>query len=386
MAETNSKRSPVPFILGGVLLIGGFFGFREVSYLMHNEDTDNSQLEQNIVPVAPKIAGYIEQLRVKENQLVRKGDTLVVIDDRDLKLRVEQAEIALRNAQSNVELIAANAKSAGANVQISDAGIQSYNAAVESSSASVGTAQANADAAKVNVWKATQDLTRYTQLLSDKAVTQQQFDNARAAKESADAQLQAAQRQVEVAQRAVQVARSQTNVGGRQKDATQSQFNAAGRQVAFARTAVDQRKADLELAKLNLSYAAVTAPVTGFVSRKSVQIGQLVNAGQPLFSIVDQSEVWITANFKETQTGKMKVGDKVKIKLDAYPGKEFDGEIQSFAGATGSKFTLLPPDNASGNFVKVVQRIPVRIIVDNKQDPNFPLRAGMSADVVVPHS
>ena len=374
----------MPFVLGGLLLVGGFFGFNKINYLMHNEDTENSQFEQNIVPVLPRVAGYVQSLNIKENQLVHQGDTLVKMDDRDLKLKVEQAEIALKNAQSNVGLIQANAQSANANVGVSDAGIQSYNAGIESATAAVGTAQANVDAAKARLWKAEQDFKRYTQLVADKSATQQQLDNAKAEKESATAALEGAQHQVEVAQRAVEVSRRQSGVGGRQKEAAQAQYNAAGRQVAYAQTAVDQRRADLELAKLNLSYTAVVAPVTGVISKKNVQVGQLVNAGQPLFSIVDESEIWVIANFKETQVAKMKEGQKVKLKVDAYPGQVFEGQIQSFSAATGAKFSLLPPDNASGNFVKVVQRLPVKITIPTKQDSNFPLRAGMSVEVIVP--
>jgi membrane fusion protein, multidrug efflux system len=386
MSNTMEKKkfSPRPFILGAVLLAAGYFGFTKINYLLHNEDTENSFLEQNIVPILPKIGGYVVGLRVKENQAVRKGDTLVVIDDRDLRIKVVQAELALKNAEANVALVQSNAGSAGANVGVSDAGIQSYSAGTAAASAGVGTAEANLEAARVRVRKTVLDFNRYAALLADKAVTQQQYDNVKAEKESAEALVAVAAKQVEAAQRQVEVTQRQGNVGMKQKEASQTVVGSAEKQVGFARTLVDQRRAELDMAKLNLSYTVVTAPVSGIVSKKNVQPGQLVSAGQPLFSLVDEGDLWITANFKETQLSKFKEGQEVKVKVDAYPKKEFVGRIESFSAATGAKFSLLPADNASGNFVKVVQRVPVRISMNGVRDSAFVLRAGMSVEVVVP--
>lgn len=384
MEENKNKFSPLPFILGAVVLVGAFFGFQKVNYLMHNEDTENSQLETNIVPVLPKIGGWVTSVHVKDNQIVKAGDTLVTIDDRDLKIRVLQAQDAVKNAESNLSLISANVGTAGANEKTSDASYQAQNAGIESANAIIATANANVESAKIRVGRTTQDYNRYKQLLDEKSVTQQQFEIAKADKESAESALVAAQSQVVTAQKALEVTRKQANIGSFQKSASQTQVGAAQRQVDVAKTQIEQRKAELELAKLQASYAAVIAPVSGEISRKNVQLGQLVNAGQPLMSLVQNDEVWVIANFKETQVAKMSIGQKVRVKVDAYKDQEIEGTIESFAGATGAKFSLLPPDNSTGNFVKVVQRIPTKIILTDKKDPNFVLRPGMSVSVVVP--
>ena len=374
----------MPFILGAVLLTVGYFAYTKISFMLNNEDTENSQLETNIVPVAPKVSGYVTELLVKENQVVKAGDTIIKIDDRDQKLRVLQAEINLKNAQANVGLIQANANAVGANINTSDATLQVANAGVETANAAVATAQANLEAAKIRIWKATQDFNRYSALLKEKSVTQQQHDAIKAEKETAEANLAVLEKQISAAQSQVNSASKQTGIGSSQKKAAQSQLSAAQKQISLAQTVVEQRKAELDLVKLQLSYYAVTAPISGQVSKKNVQIGQFINIAQPIMSIVDGANIWVVANFKETQVGKMRAGQKVKIKVDAYKGKDFEGTIESFAGATGAKFSLLPPDNATGNFVKVVQRLPVRIVLDSPKNAETPLRAGMSVDVVVP--
>lgn len=371
-------------VIATVLSAAAFFGFKKASFMLNNEDTENSQIETNIVPVLPKISGWVTEVLVKDNQQVKAGDTLVKIDDRDLKLRVLQAEVALKNAESNVSLIAANAGTVNANVKTSDATIQAQNTGIAAGEAAVGTATANIEIAKIRVRKATQDFNRAEQLLKEKSGTQAAFDAAKAEKESAEAAVVVAEKQVASAQVQVEAARRQTSIGNSQKNAAQTQVASAQQQINVAKTQIEQRKAELELAKLQLSFAVVTAPMSGQVSRKNVQLGQLVNAGQPLMSLVDDSNVWVVANFKETQIGKMKVGQKVKIHVDAYAGKDFEGTIESFAGATGAKFSLLPPDNSTGNFVKVVQRVPTKILITDKATAEMPLRAGMSVGVVVP--
>lgn len=374
----------MPYILGVIVLVAVYFAYTKVSFMLNNEDTENSQLETNIVPVAPKVAGYVTEVLIKDNQVVKAGDTLIKIDDRDQRLRVVQAEINLKNAEANVALIQANKTATGANLTTSDANLQVTNASVEAANAAVATANANIETAKIRVWKATQDFNRYSALLKEKSATQQQFDAMKAEKESAEAAVVVAEKQAQAAQSQANATSKQINVGGSQRKAVQSQVSAAQSQVALAQTQVEQRKAELDLAKLQLSYYVVTAPISGTVSRKNVQIGQFVNVAQAIMSIVDGNNIWVIANFKETQVSRMKVGQKVKLKIDAYKGKDFEGTIESFAAATGAKFSLLPPDNASGNFVKVVQRIPVKIVLPEKMNAETPLRAGMSVDVVVP--
>lgn len=384
MATQDTSKIIRTAVLVTVLSVVGYFVFKKISFIMNNEDTENSQLEANIVPVLPKIGGWVTAVNIKDNQQVKAGDTLVTIDDRDLKIRVLQAEVALKNAEANVGLIAANAGTAGANVNTSEATFQAQNAGIAAVEATVATATANVEIALIRVRKTTQDFNRADQLLKEKSGTQQAFDNAKSEKESAEAAVVVAQKQVASAQTQIETARRQAQVGSSQKAAVQTQVGAATQQVNVARIQVEQRRAELALAKLQLSYAAVTAPISGQISRKSVQLGQLVNAGQPLMTLVDASNVWVVANFKETQVGKMRVGQKVKIEVDAYKGKDFEGTIESFAAATGSKFSLLPPDNATGNFVKVVQRVPTKILIDAKASAETPLRPGMSVGVVVP--
>lgn len=374
----------MPFILGAVLLLVGYYAYTKISFMMNNEDTENSQLETNIVPVAPKVSGYVTEVLVKDNQVVKAGDTIIKIDDRDQRLRVLQAQINLKNAEANVALIASNKNAVNANVGTSDATLQASNANVESANAAVATANANVETAKIRVWKATQDYNRYAALVKEKSATQQVLDAAKAEKESAESAVNMAEKQVLAAQAQANATSKQIGIGNSQKSAVQSQVTAAQSQVVLAQTQVEQRKAELDLAKLQLSYYVVTAPISGTVSRKNVQIGQFLNIAQPLMSIVDGQNIWIVANFKETQVAKMKVGQKVKLKVDAYKGKDFEGTIESFAAATGAKFSLLPPDNATGNFVKVVQRVPVRIVLTDNKNAETPLRAGMSVDVVVP--
>lgn len=386
MASQNNAKVIRFTVVGLILVAAAYFGFKKVSFMMNNEDTENSQLETNMVPASPKVGGYVTEVLVKENQAVKAGDTLVKMDDRDLKIKVLQAEVALKNAEANVSLSQANAGSIGANVNTSEASFEASSAGIETANAAVATANANAEAAKIRIWKATQDFNRYSALLQAKSATQQQFEAAKAEKESAEAVLNVAQSQAAAAQKQVDVVKKQANIGDKQKMAAQTQVGSANKQIILARTVVEQRRAELNLAKLQASYVAVTAPIGGQVSKKNVQIGQLVNVGQPLMTIVDTKDLWVIANFKETQIADMKVGQKVKIKIDAYKNKEIEGTIESFSGATGSKFSLLPPDNATGNFVKVVQRVPTKIIISDKQAAETPLRAGMSVQVIVPKS
>lgn len=379
------KNKLMPVILGAVVLVAGIFGFNKIRFMLTNEETDNAYLEADITTVSPKVQGFIADVRVKENQHVKSGDTLFVLDNREFLLKVQQAEAALANAEANVGAVQANAGAAGANVATAEANTQTSEASVESAGSAVKTAEANVAAAQARAWQAVQDFNRYEILVRQGAVTQQQFDAAKAAKDNAEAALQATQSQLETARRQVEVSRRQTTAGQRQRAAVADQAVAAGKNVGLAQTVVNQRKVELENARLNLSYTVILAPADGVIAKKTAQVGQLVNIGSPLCNLVSDKSVWITANFKETQVAHMKPGQPVTVKVDAYDHRAFNGQIESIAPATGAKFSLLPPDNASGNFVKVVQRIPVRIAVTDQPDPAFPLRAGMSAEVVIPH-
>ncbi len=384
MENEKKKNRALPFILGGVLLLVGYFGFTKIRYMMSHEDTENSYLEADILTISPKIQGFISKIYITENQYVKAGDTLFVLDNRDYLLRLEQAEVALQNASANVGFVEANASSAGANIGTAEANNLTAAAGVESSASNVQTAQANVEAAQARARQLSEDFNRYAALLPQRAVTQQQFDAAKAAKENSDAQVNAMLSQLETAKRQVEVSRRQGDAGLRQKSAIQGQATAAGKNVLVARTVSEQRRLEVETARLNLSYTVITAPSSGFIAKKSAQVGQLANIGSPLCSLVSDKSLWITANFKETQVSKMQAGQAVIVKVDAYAGQSFNGKIESIAPATGAKFSLLPPDNASGNFVKVVQRIPVRVVFTDAPDPSKPLRAGMSAMVIVP--
>ena len=287
---------------------------------------------------------------------MRKGDTLVILDNRDFLLRLEQAESGVLSSQGNLGVAEASTIASQANTSTFQA--------------NVATIQAQIEAAKVNVWRATQDFNRYENLIKDHSITQQQYEQALAAKQTAERQLQ--------------VLQEQKNAAGRQTNAAASQSNATSRQVNVANATIRQRQAEVESAKLNLSYTVIVAPTDGRISKVPVQPGQFVNAGQQLFSIVQENALWVTANFKETQLEKMKEGQRVSLHVDAYPDHEFKGRVSSFAPATGARFSLLPPDNASGNFVKVVQRVPVRIEFTQKGDGDLKLlRPGMNVDVDV---
>lgn len=353
----KKKRNPVFLIILGLLVIGGcWFGISKYQHSLHHEETDDAQVTADISPVIPRVSGYIESIRVKDNQRVKKGDTLLILDNRDYVIRLEQAEAALATARSNLGSARANTSAAKASIGISQA--------------SVGTIDAQIEAAKVNQWRANNDLERYSNLIKDHSITQQQYEQALAAKQSAD-------KQVSILEEQKKQATQQTN-------AVSEQSNATAQQVGIADATIHQRQVDVDAAKLNLSYTVITAPQDGLVSRVNIQPGQFVQPGQSLFSIVHSEQSWVTANFKETQLDKMKAGQEVIVKADAFPGHKFHATLASFSPATGSTFALLPPDNASGNFVKVVQRLPVKIeFTDTNDSLVRQLRPGMNVLVDV---
>lgn len=350
------KNNRFAIVFGVLVLVGGTYGVIKYMHAQKHEETDDAQVESLISPVIPRVAGYIKEVRVKDNQLVHKGDTLVILDDRDFRVKVAESEAALASAQSNAS--------------VAGAGIPVVNANVFSAESNVSTVDAQIEAAKVNVWRANQDFARYENLIKDHTITQQQYEQALAAKQTAERQLD--------------ILKAQKQSAARQTAAISQQKNVSAGQVSVANAAIKQRQAELEAANLNLSYTVITAPADGQISRVNLQPGQLLQAGQALFNVVPEGNKWVVANFKETQLTKMKPGQKVVLKVDAFPDHEFEGRITSFSPATGSKFSLLPADNASGNFVKVVQRVPVRIEFADAADKRLQqLRAGMNVEVDV---
>lgn len=342
--ENETKKKPnrvLPIILGVILVAGVIFGIKEYIYYGKHVDTDDAQIDGDISPVVARVGGYVDSIYFTENTHVNKGQLLVKIDDRDYKVKLEQAMAAKTGA------------SQGVNVGES----QIYENAANSASA-----KAKVESAAATLEKVKKDYARYANLVSDGSITKQQFDQSKADLETAQANYQAAQDQYKAAL---------------------EQEGATKNQLSVTNTGVTQRQADVDYAKLQLSYTNVTAPASGITSKKNVQLGQLVQAGQTLFNIVNDSSVYITANFKETQLDNVKPGQRVDISVDAYPDLKLKGEVWNFSPATGAKFSLLPPDNATGNFVKVVQRVPVKIKIDADPATLAKLRPGMSVNVSV---
>ena len=337
----KGKKIIFPVILAAVLVLAVVFTLKEYFYFQAHEVTDNAQVDADISPVISRVSGYVKEIRFADNQEVKAGDTLVILDDRDFKIKLQQAQAALASARQSVT-------------------VSRY--AIQEAESNIATAQANVKAAKVKVWKTTEDFNRYKNLYDDHAITKAQYDAVKAEKESAEAALLVAQTQVPVIHKKVS-----TN----EQEAMATASNIAGRQ------------SDVDFARLQLSYTAIIAPADGIASKRNIQLGQLVQAGQSLLAVVNDKGLYITANFKETQMEHLKIGEKVDITVDAYPDSQVHGSVESFAGATGAKFSLLPPDNATGNFVKVVQRVPVRIKLDSSPAFNTGLRPGMSVKVIV---
>ena len=381
----NKRR---PFVIVGIVVAALLVGIGGYLLLTAGEEgTDDAAIAADMVPVGTRVAGQIVKVHVTENQLVHKGDVIAEIDPADYAARVQQAEADVASQQ-------AQAAAADAQVAVTEAGskggLSSAKAALAGSTVSVGSAEAQLQAARASLMraeadarKAALDLSRAKELKAANAVPQERVDNAQAANDSAVAALAQAKAQVAVAQQAREAA--QEHVGEMRGRLSQSspiaaQIAAARAQADLAHARVKSAEAQLQLARLQLGYTAVKAPADGIASKLTVHEGQLVAVGSPVIELVP-TETYIIANFKETQLDKMKPGQRADIEVDAYPGKKFEGKVESLSGGTGSSFSLLPADNASGNFVKVVQRVPVRIAWTRA--PEVPMRAGLSVDVTV---
>ena len=353
----NQKSNKKKIIIAVLVVLALSYGIFKYVHSLSHETTDDAQIEKNMNPIIPRVMGYVTKVNIKDNDYVKKGDTLFTIDNNDYIVKLEDAKAALIAAQGNFEVSKADVGSALASVSVSDANVQS--------------AGGNIETAKIRLGRASSDFERYENLYKNHSITKQQYEQALAAKQEAESQLRILQQQQKASsfQKSVIVAKS----------------NVSNKQTEVASANIKRAEAMLAAAKLNLSYTVVTAAIDGQVSKISIQPGQLVQPGQALFYIINNQEAWVIANFKETQLDKMKMGQKVTVKVDAYPGTDFQGEITSFSPATGSKFSLLPPDNATGNFVKTIQRLPVKISLNTANDPEKIklLRPGMNVDVDV---
>jgi membrane fusion protein (multidrug efflux system) len=368
------------------------------------ESTDDAQVDGHVAQIAARIGGTVRLVVVNDNQRVEAGAVLVDIDPRDFQVAVDKARAELADAEAsalaartNVPITSTTTTSTVSTAQgaVDQAlsGIAGAEKEIEAARARLVTAQAKQREAEANATKTARDVERLRGLLAKDEVSQQQFDAAVAAADAARASADSARSQVAEAEHGVPIAESrllQAQAIGQRARAELRSAGTGPEQVAAVRARaqsadarVQQARAVLEQSELNLQYATVRAPIKGVVSRKSVELGQVIQAGQPLMTVIPLDDVWITANFKETQLTSMRPGQRAKVVVDAYGGRAYTGRVDSVAAATGARFSLLPPENATGNFVKVVQRVPVKLILDPGQDPELLLRPGLSVTPTV---
>lgn len=406
--EKSGKGMPKGLIWAAVglgAIAASTFGYRWWHYAATHETTDDAYVAGHVHQVSSRIAGTVTEVEVNDNQQVKEGQVLVKLDSKDLQVDVDRANAALlsaqnqaKAAQSQISLASetAQAKSTQAQGNISEAtaNLASAKAAVSEAQASIASAQAGVAQANANLNKAQKDYDRYSTLYQEGAISRQQLDNTRAAYQVAQAEKDAAEQRVEEARSKLRQAEQgvisanaklaatrselqQVSASGKQTEVNRAQYAAAQAEIAQAQTA-------LQDARLQLSYINVTAPVAGKVGSKSVEVGQRIQPGTPLMAVVG-NDYWVTANFKETQLGNIKPGEKVEVTIDAFGDRTFSGTVDSISPASGAEFALLPPDNATGNFTKVVQRIPVKIALDPQSIKGYESRIvpGMSATVSI---
>lgn len=335
--KRKRRRNVVLNIVSILLALGGLawginFFYRYYRY----EITNDATIEQYITPINARISGYIKEVRFTEHQWVNAGDTLVVIDDREFRIKLMDAEAALLDAKSTASVLSSN---------------------ITTTSTNIGVSEANIEEAKARLWKAEQDLKRYKNLLEAESVSQQQYDQV---KSEYDAQY------------------ARYNALIRQRDAVKSTSTEASKKQGNAEATILRREADLKMAELNLSYTVITAPFSGYVGRRTLETGQLVQSGQTITNLIKDDKKWIIANYREMQIENIYIGQEMTIRVDAIKGKTFKGKVTAISEATGAKYSMLPTDNSAGNFVKIQQRIPVRIdFVDMSPEDMKNLRAGM---------
>jgi len=382
--------------VGLILIVAAYAGWE---YLSRWESTDDAQVDGHIHPVNARVGGTVMSVNVVENQRVDAGTIVAQLDSRDYQIAVARAEADLAQAQANA--IGARAgipvasSTAGAQITSSEAiaehakgGVELASKEVQAAQAGFNAAEARVREAQANALKTSRDLERMKQLIAKDEISQQQYDAAVSAADATHAAVESAQAsvlQVEHEVAAAQAKRAQSQADLQQAEAEAQAAKTAPQQVTITRAQAQSADARVQLAqaaldqsRLNLEYTSIKAPVAGIVSKKTVETGQVVQSGQPLMAIIPQEDIWVTANFKETQLADMHPGQAGTVSVDAFGGRIFNVRVDSIASATGAKFSLLPPENATGNYVKVVQRVPVKLVFEKGEDSEHQLRPGMS--------
>ena len=365
-----------------VIVVAGILLWR---YLSSYESTDDAQVDVHLYPVSARISGYVVKVNVNDNQWVEKGDVLVEIDPTDYQVAVAQAQSNLANAEATARSLNITVPITSVNttsqLQFTASGVEDARAAVTAAQKQLAAAHEQVEAAEANDVKAQDDLHRYKQLVEKREVSQQIYDQALATAKASTANVAAAQASESAAQQFVQQAQSrltQANANHEYAQTGPQQVSSTKARVQAAIADVQQKRAQLQQAELNLQYTKILAPVSGEVT-KTVVVGLNVQPGQQMLTVVPLREVWITANFKETQMKHMRPGQRVEISVDSN-GRTYKGRVDSIAGATGPLFSVLPPENATGNYVKIVQRIPVKVVLDPGENRDLQIRPGMSVE------
>jgi membrane fusion protein (multidrug efflux system) len=376
----NRRRTMLIVAIVAVVLIGGVFLWR---YFSGYESTDDAQADVHLYPVSARVSGYVVRVNVDDNQWVEKGTVLVEIDPKDYEVAVAQAQANLTNAEATAQslniTVPITSVNTSSQLRFAASGIEDAHAGVIAAEKQLTAAQSQLEEARANDVKAQDDLHRYKLLVDKLEVAEQVYDQSLAAARSSTATVAAAGANASAAEQFVQQARSrlaQADANHRYAETGPQQVSSTRARVRAAVADVEQKRALLEQARLNLGYTKIVAPVSGEVN-KTVVVGMNVQDGQQLLTVVPLDEVWVTANFKETQLKRMQVGQRAEIHIDS-SGRTFKGHVDSIAGATGPLFSLLPPENATGNYVKIVQRIPVKIVLDPGENRDRRLRPGMN--------
>jgi membrane fusion protein, multidrug efflux system len=381
-ARIRSPRFRMFLILGAILLlVVGFFLWR---YFSSYESTDDAQIDGHVNSISARVSGHVVKLNFQDNQFVKAGTVLVEIDPTDYQLAVDRAQADYNDAKAAADAANVNvpitSENTSSQLSSAGAGVLNAQAGIKAAKQQFAAARANLAEAEANNVKAQNDLERYKQLVDKQEISQQQYDQAVAAAKASQAAVESGRASADAAE--AQVTQAQSRLVGAQ--AEQRSAATAPKQMAVIRARAgsalaqaERKKADLDQALLNLQYTKVIAPVDGVVSNRTVEVGQNVQPDQELLKVIPLDDIWVTANFKETQLREMKPGQRATIEVDA-SGKKYKGHVDSIAGASGARFSLLPPENATGNYVKVVQRIPVKIVLEPGENSQHELRPGMS--------